>query len=173
MDIRKKSQRQEKKVAKDLKGKVTIASGALYFQKGDVRNDAYLVEAKTTSKSFYSLKKSIWEKVKKEAIKDSLRIPLMHIELNDGKQEFVIISYDDFRGLDLDKYNYYGLGEPYITEKSSFRIKEDILSCFDLPLEYKYNKDIFIPRADIKFSEGNIHLVVLDWSDFLLIKEVD
>lgn len=90
MDIRKKSQKQEKTVAKNLNGRVTPASGALWGAKGDVRTDVFLIECKTTGKSSYSLKASIWNKIRDEAIADGLRLPLMVISV--AGNEFAVIE---------------------------------------------------------------------------------
>lgn len=53
MDVRKKSQLQEKRVASELGGRVTPASGALWGAKGDVKSDLFLAECKTTEKPAY------------------------------------------------------------------------------------------------------------------------
>lgn len=96
MDSRKrKSKDQESKVAKELAGRVTPASGALWGAKGDVRNDVFLVECKTTSKPFYTLTFATWSKIYKEAIRDGLRIPVMCIDLEkEGKRFAVMCSKD-------------------------------------------------------------------------------
>ena len=70
MNLKKASQKQEKKVAKELNANTVVASGAMWGSKGDVRNDEYLIECKMTQRPFYSLTKSVWEKIQKEAIKD-------------------------------------------------------------------------------------------------------
>lgn len=90
MDVRKKSQKQEKTVAKNLNGRVTPASGALWGAKGDVRTDIFLIECKTTDKSSYSLKASIWNKICDEAVADGLRLPLMIISV--AGNEFAVIE---------------------------------------------------------------------------------
>lgn len=97
MKVKKKSQLQEKSVAKDLDAKTVIASGALWGSKGDVRHDDFLVECKTTEKSYYSLTMKVWEKIEKEAIKDGLRIPLMCIDVNDGEDRFAVFLEKDFK----------------------------------------------------------------------------
>lgn len=97
MQVKKKSQLQEKSVAKDLDAKTVIASGALWGSKGDVRHDDFLVECKTTEKPYYSLTMKVWEKIEKEAIKDGLRIPLMCIDINDGKDRFAVFLEKDFK----------------------------------------------------------------------------
>lgn len=80
-----KSVIQEKKIAKDINGKTTIASGSTWIQKADVRTDTYLIEAKTTEKSYYPLGFNTWYRINEQAVKDGLRIPLMSIELNNGE----------------------------------------------------------------------------------------
>ena len=69
---KKKSQKQEKRVADEMKARVVLASGALWGSKGDVRNDNLLMECKTTCKPYYTFKFSVWDKILKEAIKDGL-----------------------------------------------------------------------------------------------------
>ena len=93
--VKRRSQKQEKSVAKDFNAKVTVASGALWGQKGDVRNSKILVECKTTEKDYYSLTATVWEKIEQEAIRDHLRIPLMVIDLED-KDRVVVFRPKDF-----------------------------------------------------------------------------
>ncbi len=93
--VKKRSQKQEKSVAKDFNAKVTVASGALWGAKGDVRNDKFLIECKTTSKSWYSLTAKTWEKIEQEAIRDHMRIPLMVIDLED-RDRVVVFRMKDF-----------------------------------------------------------------------------
>lgn len=50
MNTRYYSGRQEKKVAKAVKGRKTANSGATAFSKGDVITDQFLIEAKTKTK---------------------------------------------------------------------------------------------------------------------------
>lgn len=95
--VRKRSQKQEKSVAKKLGGKVTAASGALWGMKGDVRTDRFLVECKTTEKDYYTLTAKVWEKIEEEAVKDHMRTPLMVIDLEDSERYVV------FRPKDFDK----------------------------------------------------------------------
>lgn len=162
-----KSKLQESRIAKELNAKTTIASGSLYFQKADVRNDVYLVEAKTTSKDFYSLTYTTWERIEKQALKDGMRIPLMCIDVLDGAKSFAVMKHNDFMALELDKYDYYGLGEPVLTDKKSFRITSNMLD-FEIPVDCN---NIMLPRMDVKFVDYNKHLVILDWNDFTLINE--
>lgn len=81
--VKRRSQKQEKSVAKDFNAKVTVASGALWGMKADVRNDKFLIECKTTEKDYYSLTSKVWEKIEEEAIKDRGRTPLMIIDVED------------------------------------------------------------------------------------------
>ena len=93
--VKKRSQKQEKSVAKDFNAKVTVASGALWGMKADVRNDKFLIECKTTEKDYYSLTAKVWEKIEREAIKDRGRIPLMIIDIED-KDRLVVFKPKDF-----------------------------------------------------------------------------
>lgn len=93
--LKRRSQKQEKSVAKDFNAKVTVASGAKWGMKADVRNDMFLIECKTTEKDYYTLNASVWEKIEQEAIRDHLRIPLMVIDLED-KDRVVVYRPQDF-----------------------------------------------------------------------------
>ena len=93
--VKKRSQKQEKSVAKDFNAKVTVASGALWGAKGDVRSDKFLCECKTTEKDYYSLTSKVWEKICEEAVRDHMRIPIMVIDLED-RDRVVVFNPKDF-----------------------------------------------------------------------------
>lgn len=95
LEIKRKSKKQESKVAKELSGRTQPASGALWGAKADVRSDLFLVECKITSKDYYQLSFSVWDKIYHEALKDSLRIPVMCIDLNDGKERVAVMRTCD------------------------------------------------------------------------------
>jgi hypothetical protein len=82
-DVKKKSKKQEDRTAKDFGGKVTPASGALDSAKGDVKTPFFLIENKYTDKDFYKLELKTWKKIEKEAIKDSLRYPVLQVDIQD------------------------------------------------------------------------------------------
>ena len=150
MQVKKKSQLQEKSVAKDLDAKTVIASGALWGSKGDVRHDEFLVECKTTEKSFYSLTMKVWEKIEKEAVRDGLRIPLMCIDIDGGKDRYAVFLEKHFKHYK----NYYDLYIGYTCwcDKKSFQVIEPERV---LMLRYKDNK-----------GETPV-FVVAPWDDFL------
>lgn len=167
------SNKQEKRIAKEIGGRTTIASGSLYFQKADVRTDKFLLEAKTTAKDYYSLSIATWRKIKSQALKDNLRIPLMCIDLENGKNSLAIISIHDFLSLGMDLLAQY-LGNPVPTtiEAKSTRINTNFI--------YEPFSQEVVPnqhpcfRRDIKFvgqqsPSDNFHLVILPWEDFLKI----
>ena len=121
MDIRKRnSKNQESKVAKEILGKVTPASGALWGAKADVRSDIFLVECKTTNRGYYSLTYDTWNKIYTEAVKDGLRIPVMCIDLNNGKYRYAVLCSNDLG----DNVDVPVLDTETDSKKSSsFRIK--------------------------------------------------
>lgn len=92
--VRERSRIQEKSVAKDLKGRVTVASGAKWFQKSDVLTEKYRVECKTTSKDRYVISSDVWEKIKDEALSSGL-IPLLVVDLSD-RERYVVFEQSDF-----------------------------------------------------------------------------
>lgn len=163
-----KSNLQEKRVAKDLNAKVTVASGALSFQKADVRNDIFLVECKTTSKPFYSLTETTWKRIEKQALMDGIRVPLMCIDLEDGKTRLAVMHYFDFICFNLDtKAQYIGNPTPKLIDKSSYRITGDFIRA-DFPQSLiKGHYPCF--REDIKFVNARKHLIILPWDDFIEI----
>lgn len=145
---KRKSQKQEKRVAKEIKGLTTIASGALWGNKGDVRNDEYLVECKITKREFYILKRDVWDKIRKEAVKDGLRIPVMNIEVEDGKYAFAVL--DKLTGEEL----FYPVSvHRSHTEAKSIRIQGNML--------YPQIID-FTTNGNIDFS-----LFIVEWEDFI------
>lgn len=93
--VKRRSQKQEKGVAKKFNARLTAASGALWGMKGDVRSDKYLIECKTTEKDYYTLTAKVWEKIQEEAIQDHMRTPLMVIDLKDTDR-YVVFRPKDF-----------------------------------------------------------------------------
>lgn len=147
-----KSQKQELSVAKDLKARTTAASGALWGQKGDVRADKYLVECKTTAQPSYRLTLATWNKIKKEAIKDGLRIPIMCIELNNdtSPDKYAVFEFNDLK----DYPRFYELCSGYSihTQSTSFLVS--------------------IVHSGTQMFMSGTSFEVMKWSDFLeLIKE--
>lgn len=151
MKVKKKSQLQERSVAKDLNARTVVASGALWGSKGDVRHDNLLVECKTTEKPFYSLTITVWEKIEKEAINDGLRLPVMCIDVNGGKDRYAVfltkhfIHYRSFA--DVTQYCCVEW-----TDKKSFRV----------------SKPIDILMVGLRSKNGETpNFVVIPWADFL------
>lgn len=90
------SRAQEAGVAKDLRGKVQLASGSRPGLKGDVVAAEHLVECKRTDKASYSLKLAEWRKIKLEA-RMANKMQVMAIEIQDEK--LAVISWADFLAL--------------------------------------------------------------------------
>lgn len=161
------SKRQEKRIAKEMNARVTIASGALDFQKADVRNDLYLVEAKTTEKPYYPLTLTTWKKIEDQALKDGLRVPVMCVDLEDGKNAIAILSVHDFVPLKDENSTTYRFfrSVPSLYAKKSVRIcnnhMEVVLVDDSNTLSITYQHLFFDDKTE---------LVILDWNDFLLIQ---
>lgn len=118
--VKKRSQIQEKGVAKDLSARTVVASGSLWHAKGDVRNDKFLIECKTTLKPYYVFTTKTWEKICREANTDSMRTPIMVIDLEDRDRYVVfnpnhfsheINSYEIGSKIDPVSFRFYGTKE--------------------------------------------------------------
>lgn len=105
--MRTSSQKQERSLAKNLGGRTVPASGAFWSRKGDVRSDDLLVEAKTTEAASFSIKKAIWEKIRKEALLDG-RIPVLAVQIQG--RNLVVLDEEDFLELRSNASRYLGDG---------------------------------------------------------------
>lgn len=109
MKPKKLSNKHETFIAESLGGKTVIASGALYFAKGDVITDDYLIECKATEKDYYILKGKILSKIENEALKCN-RTPLLAIRVKD--KDFIAYRAYDF-------YNHYNDSDVLNCKESS------------------------------------------------------
>lgn len=157
MQVKKKSQLQEKSVAKDLNARTVVASGALWGSKGDVRHDNLLVECKTTEKDFYSVTIPTWEKIEREAIKDGIRVPVMCVDIKGGKERYAVYLEKHFKYYkgcsDINK----GIDTTWTSSKS-FRVDEP--------------KRVMMAVMTIRKTGETPCFVVAPWDDFLyMLKE--
>lgn len=91
------SRKQERDIANALDGGgVTPASGAFWHRKGDVSSTDYLVEAKRTDKASLSIKKQVWDKIRREALLDG-RVPVLGIQIQD--RNLAVLDWEDFLAL--------------------------------------------------------------------------
>ena len=86
------STKQEKAIAKELNGKQVTNSGATRFNKGDVINNLFLIEAKTktTESKSFSIKKEWLEKNKEEAFAMNKRYNALCFDFGDSERYYVI-----------------------------------------------------------------------------------
>ena len=86
------SSRQEKKVAKEVGGKVVPNSGAIRFGAGDVQTKSILLECKTVTKpqKSFAVKREWLEKNQEEAFAMGKHYSAVAIDFGDGEQFYVI-----------------------------------------------------------------------------------
>lgn len=84
--IRKKSQRQEKRAAEEIGGRVTANSGAAKFSGGaDVRKQGEIrLECKFTKKNYWTLKLADLQKLQKEALQGGMEEPVFLLEFQNS-----------------------------------------------------------------------------------------
>lgn len=84
--------KKSKNIGKAFEEKVQkcINSGALSFDKGDLKTDNYLIECKTTEKNGYRITQKVLEKIWKEAL-ESNKLPKLIIGIpRNDYQQFII-----------------------------------------------------------------------------------
>ena len=89
---RKRSGRQESRLAKQLNGHASINSGATFGQ-NDVIADFCEVEAKTTKHESFSLKLSDWRLLRKKCAGN--KIPIFVIDFEKSKDSLAVLTMDD------------------------------------------------------------------------------
>jgi hypothetical protein len=94
-----RSQKQEKRIAKEMQGRTRPASGALPTAKGDVVSETYdiLVEAKLTEKLGYRITRQTIRKIRNEALRagKNFMLQLDFIEEPDACR-LAVVDYDVF-----------------------------------------------------------------------------
>ena len=91
-NVKRKSQKKENQVAKEIGGNVTKGSGNTFTDKGDIKLDDYLIEHKYTEGKSYSLTKQTFDKIEREA-QAVAKLPAMIIEIQNRK--LVVLRYED------------------------------------------------------------------------------
>ena len=142
---------QEVNTAKVFKGKTILASGALWFSKGDCSSDQFLIECKYTSKVDYPLEYKILEKIRKEAANEG-KIPLLEIWFTNSEEEkkFIVINKSDFYMFK----NFGGDIIPTIIETKSIRLNLNEANKYGYPLFIvfkSFNNDSFVVIERDKF----------------------
>lgn len=93
------SNRQEKAVAKVIKGKQVSNSGATAFNKGDVSNESWLIECKTstTEKQSFSIKRDWLKKNKEEAFAMGKEYNALCFDFGDNGNRYYVIDEKTFK----------------------------------------------------------------------------
>ena len=86
------SDKQEKRTAKNLGGKVQISSGSSAFLKGDVVLDTCLVECKTCMKpkQSFSIKKEWLEKINEQCFAMRKRYPILAFDFGEDENYYIL-----------------------------------------------------------------------------------
>ena len=95
------SDRQEKQIAKSIGGKQVSNSGATAFNKGDIKNSQWLIEAKTTikHKDSFAIKLSWLLKNKEEAFAMNRSYSALAFNFGPDEENYYIIDEKTFKML--------------------------------------------------------------------------
>lgn len=91
-------QKKEFSDAKEFGGKQTPCSGGLWFAKGDVKTEQFLIDSKTSTKGSFSIPEKMWKKIAREALL-SRRIPMLSVKYGVDNTEVVVLDKYDFINL--------------------------------------------------------------------------
>ena len=88
------STKQEKKIAKSIDGKRSANSGASTWQKSDVTNDLFAIEAKTHTehREQFTIKRDWIEKNKEEAFQMGKRYSALAIQFGPDEENYYVIE---------------------------------------------------------------------------------
>lgn len=87
----------EEKTAKEFGGRRHAGSGNKWYNPGDVSNDKFLIESKSTIHKGFTITGKLWEKLERQGLL-SRRVPVLSVELGGGA-ELVVLDKDDFISL--------------------------------------------------------------------------
>lgn len=165
--VREKSQKQEKRTAKQFNGLTQIASGAIWSMKADVRSVDYLIENKYTDSNFYTLNIKTWNKIFKEATNDNLRIPLMQIDIKDKS---CIVCEESYLDMLVEDFN---VARIFVKDlNKSFRITYELLKALNTKISMcGIDGFIQVSCLDFKQPKRKIKLAIIDLNIFLELIE--
>lgn len=95
---RSRSNKQEKNIAKDLGGRITVNSGAT-FSENDIVTPTLDIEAKTTLNKSFIVKEDDIDKMKLKS--DNKKTAVMIVEFEKSGKKLVILEYEEFKHLCL------------------------------------------------------------------------
>ncbi len=129
MDLnKKKSLKQENKLAKELGGRVQPASGARWGYRRDVVTPNFLIEAKTTEKERLSIKNKDLKQLKEQAYLVG-KTPLFIIEFQQ-RADVVVLPQDDLElvcgELSYERHVDFGQRSNMVVDKVMLRTLEKI-----------------------------------------------
>jgi hypothetical protein len=161
-----RSQTQERRAAKEVGGRVQVASGATPFAKGDVRLMGELrIECKTTSKKRFSLKLDDIRKIRLEALEQGMEDWVFQIEFQRQAGMGTRLAV-------LDKNWFESMGGTYANAAGQFQVATEevhtksysVTSVVLPPIPLKWH-------WDFRGREQTMGLVIVPWETFLELFE--
>lgn len=101
---KKKSNKQERELAKRVGGKTQAGSGNQWHSRGDVEDKDFLIECKYTKHKSFRVSVDLWEEITEKAFAMGGKTPAIEILLGEGQEnlKLIVLSEDDYlelRGL--------------------------------------------------------------------------
>lgn len=157
-----RAQKRERSAAKELGGRSVIGSGALWFDKGDIKTEKFLIEDKFTDSDSYSIKLSILNTIEKQASKVH-KVPLLRFGFEKYQLNYIMFHIGYFNEK-LDPYS--GLVPRLETVGAkSISLPFNYFEKLDLFTEVEYGIFCFIIFQD-ENQTNDIPFGIMSWESF-------
>lgn len=145
------SKKREASMGKQIGGRAHIASGALWFQKGDLSNDLVIIEDKFTHKDFFSITTTILYKIEKEGKKE-------------GKIPFVTV------GFHTQKFSVGIINEKYLLSPPAEGIVHFVSKGKSFKLDFTTLRNSYLTDASsylLKITIEGINYYIIEWETLI------
>ena len=155
--IKRESRKRELEIAKQTGGKRHTGSGSLWWKKSDASDSHFQYEDKFTGKDYFTLSRTVLDKIEKEA-RGELKIPVLRFGFinTKGVREFVVLRAEDCQCKEQPPHLNYG--------KKSHRMWLELLRII--------NKETTARPVLLKISLNKKQYLLLTWEDFLDVKDI-
>jgi len=160
--VKERAQRRERSAAKEIGGRSVIGSGALWFDKGDIKTEKFLIEDKFTDADSYTINLSTLKTVEKQAAKVH-KVPFLRFGFEKYGTNYIMFNIDYYTK-ELDPR------DPMVhrieVSKKSTTIPHDFFERLELSMTGYILCFIIFKEEDVETS-----FAVVTWGDFKVMQE--
>jgi hypothetical protein len=139
LNVKEKSLKLEKRMAKKINGKIVQGSGNKFWNPSDISFQNYLIETKYTEKDVYYITQKILNKIEQEAFL-FMKDPLLIIEFTNSKlinlKNFIIYRAESIEHIEIKRIKI-----DINTKRSFYKFKDtNIIYCVDFLENFNFNQ---------------------------------